>query len=129
MNGGNGFRISGIGANGFRIQGVNERDTSGGSVSSAGDINGDGFDDLVIGAPLAGPGGNSAAGVSYVIFGKATSDGNEVSGIPNADSMLLGIETWIQSAVWLAAMFLQERMETTFCMGQWIRSAHRWERI
>lgn len=59
------------GNNGFRIDGVNAGDFSGGSVSNAGDINGDGFDDLIIGAFNADPNGNSAAGVSYVVFGKS----------------------------------------------------------
>jgi trimeric autotransporter adhesin len=55
------------GSNGFRINGVAASDRSGGSVSSAGDINGDGFADLIIGAS----GANGSTGASYVIFGKA----------------------------------------------------------
>ena len=35
---------------GFVINGVSGGDQSGSSVSSAGDVNGDGFDDLIIGA-------------------------------------------------------------------------------
>ena len=38
------------GTNGFRLDGVATDDQSGYSVSSAGDINGDGYDDLIIGA-------------------------------------------------------------------------------
>ena len=45
-------------------------DQSGCSVSSAGDVNGDGFDDLIVGAPGA-PGRPQLAGDSYVVFGKA----------------------------------------------------------
>jgi Ca2+-binding RTX toxin-like protein len=57
------------GSNGFVINGIAAGDGSGGSVSSAGDINGDGIDDLIIGASAADPNGNSAAGASYVVFG------------------------------------------------------------
>ncbi|MEH2024670.1 beta strand repeat-containing protein, partial [Nostoc sp.] len=57
------------GSNGFVINGIDARDFSGGSVSSAGDINGDGFDDLIIGANLADPNGQDRAGSSYVVFG------------------------------------------------------------
>ena len=41
-------------------------------MSSAGDINGDGFDDMIIGAPLAG---DDFEGESYVIFGRDFSNG------------------------------------------------------
>ena len=59
------------GTNGFRLDGVTAWDLSGYSVASAGDVNGDGFDDLIVGARQADPGGNNAAGSSYVVFGKA----------------------------------------------------------
>ena len=38
------------GTNGFVINGIDARDRSGESVSSAGDINNDGYDDIIIGA-------------------------------------------------------------------------------
>ena len=59
------------GTNGFRLNGIDAYDYSGGSVSSAGDVNGDGFDDILIGAKSTSPGGKLAAGQSYVVFGKA----------------------------------------------------------
>jgi len=63
------------GSNGFVINGVAADDESGSSVSSAGDVNGDGFDDLIIGAYTANANGVYAAGESYIVFGKASSFG------------------------------------------------------
>ncbi|MBD2666721.1 FG-GAP repeat protein [Richelia sinica FACHB-800] len=65
------LNLSGLnGSNGFKINGITAYDYSGISVSSAGDVNGDGFDDLIIGAVSADPNGN-ASGQSYVVFGKS----------------------------------------------------------
>ena len=61
--------LSGLdGTDGFVINGM-RNDFSGASVSGVGDINGDGVDDLIIGAHFANPNGNFAAGASYVVFG------------------------------------------------------------
>ncbi len=61
--------VAGIG--GFVINGIDPNDTSGGSVSGAGDVNGDRLADVIVGALRANPGGNNQAGESYVVFGKA----------------------------------------------------------
>src|SRR5262245_19768500 len=60
----------GDGSRGFVLTGVTEYDTAGSSVAVAGDVNGDGIDDLIIGAHAAGYAANSA-GESYVVFGSA----------------------------------------------------------
>ena len=64
---------------GFIIQGAAADDYAGLSVSSAGDINGDGFADLIVGAPFNRNGGNGA-GEAYVVFGKASGFGGLDSG-------------------------------------------------
>ena len=63
--------LANLGTAGITIFGADESDFSGHSVSSAGDVNGDGFDDLLIGAHFADASGNgkSSAGDSYVVFG------------------------------------------------------------
>ena len=57
------------GTNGFAIRGVNPLDESGISVTRAGDLNDDGYDDFAIGAWFADPNGETDAGEVYVIFG------------------------------------------------------------
>ncbi|HAD26824.1 MAG TPA: hypothetical protein DCF61_13910, partial [Alphaproteobacteria bacterium] len=61
---------SGDGSQGFVISGIDPADYSGFSVSGAGDVNGDGFDDVIVGAFFASPNGVGYAGESYVVFGR-----------------------------------------------------------
>jgi Ca2+-binding RTX toxin-like protein len=60
------------GTNGFKLSGGAAYDRSGFSVASAGDVNGDGFDDVLVGAFFADPNGTTSAGASYVVFGKGS---------------------------------------------------------
>lgn len=59
------------GANGFRANGAAADDRAGSAVTAAGDVNGDGLADLLIGAPQADPEGRADAGCAYVLLGSA----------------------------------------------------------
>ena len=53
------------GVNGFELHGVAANDASGSSVNKVGDINNDGVEDIIIGAPQV----SSSSGQTYVVFG------------------------------------------------------------
>src|SRR5260221_330364 len=75
------------GVNGFKINGEAAGDYSGRSVSAAGDVNGDGFADLLIGAHFAAPNGSHSR-ASYVVFGSpalAPSPNPKTATLPGAD--------------------------------------------
>ena len=92
------------GSNGFILAGSARNDQSGRSVSSAGDVNGDGYDDLIIGADLADPNGNNYAGATYVIYGGANAPGSDgvldLSDLDGTNGFILtGIEAYDFSGV------------------------------
>lgn len=58
------------GLNGFAISGSFKGDQAGREVSAAGDVNGDGFDDLLVGAPSSDGGGAKNTGEAYLLFGR-----------------------------------------------------------
>jgi hypothetical protein len=64
-------------------------DRSGYSVASAGDVNGDGRDDFLIGAYLDEDGGSSA-GQSYLVLGRAAADWGMDFDLSNADASFWG---------------------------------------
>jgi len=68
-----------IGIGGFAMHGVGFDDNAGMAVAGAGDVNGDGRDDVIVGAPVADAGGMSNAGRSYVVFGRNATSGIDLS--------------------------------------------------
>ena len=81
------------GTNGFTLTGIDAYDRSGFSVSSAGDVNGDGYDDLIIGASGADPNGDSQAGETYIVYGGASAPGTggvlDLSGLDGTNGFIL----------------------------------------
>ncbi|CAB5497346.1 Flagellar hook-length control protein FliK, partial [Bathymodiolus thermophilus thioautotrophic gill symbiont] len=68
---GEGVDVNNLGSGGFTIIGRAGNSLSGYAVSSAGDVNGDGLDDLIIGAPKEWhTWGIKRSGTAYVVFGK-----------------------------------------------------------
>jgi hypothetical protein len=76
------------GTGGFVINGENAGDKSGYSVSSAGDVNGDGLDDLIIGAPSAGSANNANAGKSFVVFGKTDTKSVDLTNVSAGEGII-----------------------------------------
>ena len=69
-------------------------DNAGDSVSSAGDVDGDGFDDLLVGAPGNDEGGNGA-GAAYLVLGPVAG----TLSLANTDAKLLGEEEFDAAGV------------------------------
>jgi hypothetical protein len=55
-----------------RINGVNGSDQAGNALAAAGDVDGDGYDDFLVGANGADNGAISFAGATYLIYGSAS---------------------------------------------------------
>jgi hypothetical protein len=70
-------------AEGFIATGAGAGDQAGRAVAGAGDVNGDGFADVLLGAPFAGPPGLAGAGEAYLLYGGATA--------PSASPALAGL--------------------------------------
>lgn len=66
------------------LSGVNTLDLAGYSVANAGDLNSDGFDDILVGARLEDTGGEDA-GIAYVVYGPV-----EDMSLSDADVKLTG---------------------------------------
>jgi len=78
------------GASGFAVQGAAASDLQGNSVTLAGDLNGDGIDDLIFGAPGNDQDG-TGAGRAYVVYGKggAARGPVDLSALSMADGFII----------------------------------------
>jgi tRNA A-37 threonylcarbamoyl transferase component Bud32 len=80
------------GSNGFIIRGINDNNFTGSAINRAGDINGDGVEDILIGAPYSNPLGRKNAGMVYVIFGKSGISSNgtfELTGLNGTNGFII----------------------------------------
>jgi hypothetical protein len=91
---GMGFSLSGADAS---FIGEDSFDNSGSSVASAGDVNGDGYDDFLIGAPGDEEGGAPSAGQTYLILGRQAADWGMDFDLVNADASFIGEASLDQS--------------------------------
>ena len=76
------IELSALGTGGLVINGTVASDYSGWSVSAAGDVNGDGYADVIVGAHQADPNGTSS-GRSYVVFGKPGGGSIDLANVNN----------------------------------------------
>ena len=88
-----------LGPTGFSISGENSPDRTGFSVKAAGDVNGDGFSDVIIGAPYSNQSNGLSSGVSYVVFGRDTNAVADVNVASLADTNTNGFSV-VGGAAW-----------------------------
>lgn len=75
---------------GFRVDGVTAGDHFGTSVSGGGDLNGDGYADIVVGAPDATFYGRKGSGITYVIHGGPRNGALDLKIAPADDYDVIG---------------------------------------
>lgn len=73
------------GANGFTLDGPSLGDDAGRSVAHAGDVNDDGIDDLILGAPRANANGVFGGGKAFVVFGARDVGASGAVGVNDLD--------------------------------------------
>jgi len=73
-----------------KLSGVDDNDRAGYAVSTAGDVNGDGIDDVIVGAPGYDGQAGSNTGAAYIVYGNESLP-SELR-LSNADSVITGSE-------------------------------------
>jgi PASTA domain/FG-GAP repeat len=84
--------LAALGHHGYRIQGTGG-ESLGDSVANAGDVNGDGRPDALVGAPSGFQNGRFISGSVYVIFGKTTTSTVDVTALGTGGYRIDGAAT------------------------------------
>src|SRR5262249_62427219 len=74
--------------------GANAYDYAGTSVAPAGDVNGDGHGDLLIGAPGADSNGRYSAGSAYVVYGKTSNTNVDLASLGDGGFRIDGAKAY-----------------------------------
>ena len=85
-----GIDLATLGSGGFRIDGATAGDFAGDSVADAGDVNGDGRPDVIIGATSAGASPTSSPGAAYVVFGRGATTPVDLAALGPAGIRIMG---------------------------------------
>ncbi len=84
--------LTALGPGGFRIDGAADNNQSGFfSVAGAGDVNGDGRADVIIGEADVSHDGFSGAGSAYIVFGKSSPGAVDVAALGNGGFSIGGV--------------------------------------
>jgi hypothetical protein len=81
--------LTNLGDGGYRIDGAVAGDEAGLALAPAGDLNGDGRGDLVVGAPAIG---GDRLGAAYVVFGKPDSGGIDLAAPGSSAYRIVGAQ-------------------------------------
>ncbi len=87
-----GVDLAALGTQGFAADGPEDYAEAGYAVAGAGDVNGDGIDDVVVGARRASPGGISSAGTTYVVYGATNPANVNLASIGTRGFFIDGVE-------------------------------------
>jgi len=87
--------LAALGDRGFKIDGA-AGDFAGDSLAGAGDVNGDGRSDLLVGAPLARSNAREYSGSAYVVFGKASPETVDLAALGDQGFRIDGAAAWDQ---------------------------------
>jgi hypothetical protein len=91
--------LAALGSDGYRIDGAGAADEAGYVVANAGDVNGDGRPDALVGAPGVDNNARTYSGTAYVVFGKTTTAAIDLAALGAQGYRIDGAAAFDQTAV------------------------------